>query len=68
MVLIVSVHVCMCVQNLLKAHDEIAEQQNQPVVGTTTSDSDLIDYPLVQYGEESVKIIHLEKTNEHLVS
>ena len=53
-------------QNLLKAHDEVAERQTHPIIHT--SESDLIDYPLVQYGEESVKIIHLEKTNEHLVS
>ncbi|KAL8565136.1 hypothetical protein ACOMHN_003923 [Nucella lapillus] len=51
-------------KNLLQAHDEVADQQLQPAL--STSESDLIDYPLVQYGEESVKIIHLEKTNEHL--
>ncbi|KAK7103098.1 hypothetical protein V1264_018062 [Littorina saxatilis] len=51
-------------KNLLKAHDEVGESQTHPILHT--SESDLIDHPLVQYGEESVKIIHLEKTNEHL--
>lgn len=53
-------------QSLLLAHDSIAERESKPVVHG--EESDLLDYPLVQYGEDSVKIIHLEKTNEHLVS
>lgn len=53
-------------KNLLKAHDEIAERETQPPI-IPTHESELIDYPLLQYGEDSVKIIHLEKTNgEHL--
>ena len=52
-------------QNLLKAHDDIADRQTHPIV--QHSETDLLDYPLMQYGEESVKIVHLEKTNEHLV-
>nr|KAG5700893.1 hypothetical protein BaRGS_012300 [Batillaria attramentaria] len=51
-------------KNLLKAHDEVAERETQPII--LTHESELIDYPLMQYGEDSVKIIHLEKTNEHL--
>lgn len=52
-------------QNLLKAHDEVAERESQPILHSQDSE---LDYPLLQHGEDSVKIIHLEKTNEHLVS
>ncbi|CAL1539715.1 unnamed protein product [Lymnaea stagnalis] len=51
-------------KNLLEAHDAIAQQALQPVEDVDLGEA--IDYPLVQYGEDSVRIIHLEKTNEHL--
>ncbi|XP_025104838.1 MAGUK p55 subfamily member 5-like isoform X4 [Pomacea canaliculata] len=50
-------------KNLLKAHDEVAERESQPILHSQDSE---LDYPLLQHGEDSVKIIHLEKTNEHL--
>ncbi|KAK3757791.1 hypothetical protein RRG08_027150 [Elysia crispata] len=52
-------------KNLLEAHDATAAQVLQ-AADEANLQGDPIDYPLVQYGEDSVKIIHLEKTNEHL--
>lgn len=52
-------------KNLMKAHDEVAERETRPIIAPS-QENELIDYPLMQYGEDSVKIIHLEKTNEHL--
>ncbi|KAK6999948.1 MAGUK p55 subfamily member 5 [Biomphalaria glabrata] len=51
-------------RNVLEAHDAIAQQALQ-----TSEDVDLgepLDSPLVQFGEDSVRIVHLEKTTEHL--
>ncbi|GFS22045.1 MAGUK p55 subfamily member 5 [Elysia marginata] len=52
-------------KNLLEAHDATAQQVIQ-AAEDANQQGEPIDYPLVQYGEDSVKIIHLEKTNEHL--
>ncbi|RUS84786.1 hypothetical protein EGW08_007470 [Elysia chlorotica] len=52
-------------KNLLEAHDATAQQVLQ-AADEANLQGEPIDYPLVQYGEDSVKIIHLEKTNEHL--
>ncbi|XP_059176426.1 protein PALS1-like isoform X2 [Physella acuta] len=52
-------------RSLLEAHDIVAHQTLQAIENIDLSGEPL-DYPLVQYGEDSVKIIHLEKTNEHL--
>lgn len=53
-------------QNLLIAHDTLSQQALQPVEDMD-GQGEPLDYPLVQYGEDTVKIIHLEKTGEHLV-
>ncbi|KAL5009363.1 hypothetical protein ScPMuIL_014944 [Solemya velum] len=52
-------------KSLLQAHDCVAEQKVQPVVGPQVED-DFLDYSISLYGKGSVKIVHLEKTNEPL--
>ncbi|XP_076463410.1 protein PALS1-like [Babylonia areolata] len=51
-------------KNLLEAHDGVASRQTVPVLHL--AESKLVDFPLMQFGKDSVKIVHLEKTNEHL--
>ncbi|CAG5135007.1 unnamed protein product, partial [Candidula unifasciata] len=53
------------IKNLLIAHDAVSQQALQPVEDIE-GQGEPIDYPLLQYGEDTVKIIHLEKTGEHL--
>ncbi|GFO07354.1 MAGUK p55 subfamily member 5 [Plakobranchus ocellatus] len=52
-------------RSLIEAHDATAQRALQ-AADEAHLQGEPIDYPLVQYGEDSVKIIHLEKTNEHL--
>ncbi|KAL8611136.1 hypothetical protein ACOMHN_064426 [Nucella lapillus] len=55
------------VKNLLRAHDSVAERQMHPVSPLMNDVGiDHVDHSLLQYGKDSVKIVHLEKTNEHL--
>ncbi|XP_041353631.1 MAGUK p55 subfamily member 5-like isoform X2 [Gigantopelta aegis] len=49
---------------LLQAHDAIAEQQHKSVADVQLDEG--LEYSLIPYGEDTVKIIHLEKTNEPL--
>ncbi|XP_055957113.1 protein PALS1 isoform X2 [Patella vulgata] len=53
------------IKGLLHAHDEIAGFQADPITEDVLRE-DALDYPLLQYGEDSVKIIRLEKSNEPL--
>lgn len=53
------------IKNLLEAHDATAQQVMQ-AAADANQQGEPIDYPLVQSGADCVKIIHLEKTNEHL--
>ena len=51
-------------QNLLKVHDQLSEN----AVFDAKEDPVAEDYPFKDYGEGAVKIVHLEKTTEPLVS
>ena len=51
-------------QNLLRAHDGVADHQSKP---SNLGDDDFNEDPISNFGEDTVKIIHLEKTNEPLV-
>ncbi|XP_021368911.1 MAGUK p55 subfamily member 5-like [Mizuhopecten yessoensis] len=51
-------------RNLLRAHDSIAEQTSKPAVHENVDD--LQDYPITSYGEDTVRIVYLEKTSEPL--
>ncbi|XP_046370453.2 protein PALS1-like isoform X2 [Haliotis rufescens] len=65
-------------KGVLLAHDSLAQREHEPVtvnhvhalphtLALTQPDaSEPLEYPLMPYGEDSVKIIHLEKTNEPL--
>ncbi|XP_064601586.1 protein PALS1-like [Liolophura sinensis] len=50
--------------NLMLAQDRIAVLEAPG--GESLPEDDFMNYPLTQYGEETVKIVHLEKTNEPL--
>lgn len=52
-------------QNLFRAHDLVAAQQLTPV--TSLPDEAFEQYPMQTYGEDSVRIVQLQKTNEPLV-
>lgn len=52
-------------QNLFRAHDLVAAQQLKPV--TNLPDDAFEQYPMQTYGEDSVRIVQLQKTNEPLV-
>lgn len=49
----------------MRAHDGVADHQSKP---SNLGDEDFIEDPISNYGEDTIKIIHLEKTNEPLVS
>lgn len=49
-------------QNLLKVHDQLTGDTQ------LSEDQETKDYSFKQYGEGAVRIIHLEKTSEPLVS
>ncbi|KAK3092558.1 hypothetical protein FSP39_004425 [Pinctada imbricata] len=51
-------------KNLLNAHDLIVEQEMRP--RESSQEDEFLNQPLAPYGEESIKIIHLEKTHEPL--
>ena len=51
-------------QNLLRAHDGVADHQSKP---SNLGDEDFNEDPISNYGDDTVRIIHLEKTNEPLV-
>ncbi|CAC5401824.1 MPP5 [Mytilus coruscus] len=50
-------------KNLLRAHDGVADHQSKP---SNLGDEDFSEDPISNYGEDTIKIIHLEKTNEPL--
>ncbi|XP_005099044.1 MAGUK p55 subfamily member 5 isoform X2 [Aplysia californica] len=52
-------------KSVLECQDAVAQQVLQ-AQEEMVYQGEVLDYPLVQYGEDSVKIIHLEKTNVHL--
>ncbi|ESO96509.1 hypothetical protein LOTGIDRAFT_115808 [Lottia gigantea] len=52
-------------KGLLHSHDLIAETQVDAITEDVQRE-DVLDYPLLQYGEDTVKLIHLEKSNEPL--
>ena len=52
-------------QSLLQAHDGVAEQQHKSVADIQLDEG--LEYSLMPYGEDTIRIIHLEKTNEPLV-
>lgn len=49
---------------MLRAHDGVADHQSKP---SNLGDEDYSEDPISNYGEDTIKIIHLEKTNEPLV-
>lgn len=51
-------------RNLFRAHDLVAAQQLKPV--TNLPDDAFEQYPMQTYGEDSVRIVQLQKTNEPL--
>ncbi|XP_048734647.2 protein PALS1-like isoform X3 [Ostrea edulis] len=51
-------------RNLFRAHDLVAAQQLKPV--TNLPDEAFEQYPMQTYGEDSVRIVELQKTNEPL--
>lgn len=50
-------------KNLLRAHDGVADHQSKP---SNLGDEDFNEDPISNYGEDTVKIINLEKTNDPL--
>lgn len=50
---------------MFRAHDLVAAQQLKPV--TNLPDDAFEQYPMQTYGEDSVRIVQLQKTNEPLV-
>jgi len=57
-----------CVQGLLTAHDKVAQQKAVPTKTTTDDDdTEYITERASQYGEESIKIVRLQKTADPLV-
>lgn len=49
---------------MLRAHDGVADHQSKP---SNLGDDDFNEDPISNFGDGTVKIIHLEKTNEPLV-
>jgi hypothetical protein len=49
---------------LLRAHDGVADHQSKP---SNLGDDDFNEDQISNFGDDTVKIIHLEKTNEPLV-
>ena len=55
-------------QGLLTAHDKVVQQKAVPAKTTTAEDeSEYILERASQYGEESIKIVRLQKTADPLV-
>ena len=50
-------------KNLLRAHDGVADHQSKP---SNLGDDDFNEDQISNFGDDTVKIIHLEKTNEPL--
>lgn len=54
---------CSSLQNLLKIHDKLSENAD---VSDVQPEPAIEEYPFKDYGEGTVKIVHLEKTGEPL--
>ena len=59
----------MFYQSLMHTHDKVAEQKAEPTKSTTDDDEREYLYERAStYGEESIKVVRLQKTADPLVS